>query len=76
MNRKVFMRRMAHAAMAGMLGVELLTRMPTMRRSDWEVLDYYDLRGVHLIDPGVAPQSVGEITAIDPENLTITVDWK
>ena len=37
MIRRAFLRRMAHAAMAGMLGVELLTRAPEVGWDDHEI---------------------------------------
>ena len=54
MIRRAFLRRMAHAAMAGMLGVELLTRAPRFV-DDPDVVRYYTSKAVE--GPEIAPPS-------------------
>ena len=68
MIRSAFLRRMAHAAMAGMLGVELLARVPRWIKDEgfYQGMTYFEV-GQH-VDGGV-------ITAIDCERSTITVEW-
>ena len=70
MIRRTFLRRMASAAMAGMLGAELMWRAPKVQGNAWVANE--DL--VELWHDG-NPDSYGVITMIEHETNTITVEW-
>ncbi len=87
MIRRAFLRRMAHAAMAGMLGVELLARAPEVDddvygMSMMEACGPYQLERnrqlatrLEYFALGDHVPPTGTIVAIDYRDSTITIDW-
>lgn len=76
MIRREFMRRMAHAALAGMFGVELLSRAPRLLTPDPlidSVATGTALPYINFFEVGQS-MGVGTITAINYAKRTVTVD--
>ncbi len=81
MIRRAFLRRMAHAAMAGMLGAELMLRAPKVEDEEVTVVEQWWGDDSHFREATYGmtvgdDAPMGTIIAIDRENNTITMEWE